>query len=139
MAVNKITLDAARKMIDACYEKAKGMNIKVAISVTDEHGDLVAFNKMEGSLLVSAELSMNKAWTATALRIPTADFQKYIQPGAPLYGIELSHNQRFVSLAGGLPLKAEGAVVGGIGVSGGSSKDDTEIAQSAVDLFNSVS
>lgn len=134
----KITLDVARKLADACYEKAQEMNLKVAISVVDDHGDLVAFNKMDGSLIVSGELSMNKAWTSAALRIPTADFQKYIQPGAPLYGIELTHNQRFVSLAGGLPLVAGGAVVGGVGISGGSSKEDTEIAQAAIEKFGAI-
>jgi len=139
MSGKKLTLDVARTLIDACYEKSKELNLRMVISVTNENGDLVAFNRMEGALIVSAELSMNKAWTSAALRISTADFAKYIQPGGPLYGIENSHNQRFVTLAGGIPLFSGDQLAGGIGVSGGSSKEDTEIAQVAVDLFNSIS
>jgi uncharacterized protein GlcG (DUF336 family) len=54
----------------------------------------------------------------------TAELSKYSQPGGPFYGIHVSNGGRVMILAGGIPLRHRGQIIGAIGVSGGSDVED---------------
>ncbi len=136
--MKQLTLDIARKLIDICYEKAVEKGHKMVFAVANDHGELMAFNKMDGALLVSTEIAINKSWTSVALKMPTAQFQQLIQPGGDLYGMENSHGGRLITLGGGIPLFDGENVVGAIGVSGGSAEEDAEVAQFAVEYFEKL-
>lgn len=138
MSNKKVTLDVARQLMDACYAKAKELEVKVVMSVSNEHGDLIAFNRMEGAFLVSTEISINKAWTVVALKMPTSRFAELVLPGQELYGMENTNNHKLITLGGGIPLFDGDEVVGGIGVSGSSAELDAVVAQAGVDLFNKM-
>lgn len=99
------------------------------IAVVDEGNNLVAFARMDGAWLGRIDIAQGKAYTARAFDMPTRDLAPLCQPGQPLFGIHTSNQGRLVIFPGGVPLQAGGAVVGAVGVSGGTVEQDQEVAQ----------
>jgi uncharacterized protein GlcG (DUF336 family) len=131
-AVDNVTLSEAQAMIAAAEKKATEIKLPMNIAVVDSGGNLIAFGRMNGSILVSIGISIDKAWTAAAVKLPTSVLGDVSQPGKSLYGINTTNNGRVVVFGGGLPVKAKDQVIGGIGVSGGSVEQDIEVAQAGL-------
>ena len=83
---------------------------------------------MDGAWIGSIDISINKAFTARAFDISTADLSENSQPGQQFYGIQNSNHGRVMIFAGGVPLRRDGMVIGAIGVSGGSGTQDQAVA-----------
>jgi uncharacterized protein GlcG (DUF336 family) len=124
-----ITLDDAKQVIAAAEKEAKSVGQPMNIAVVDEGGNLIAHVRMDGAWIGSVDISINKAWTARAFDIQTKDLGDNSQPGQQFFGIHTSNRGRVIIFAGGIPLKRGGKVVGGIGVSGGSGKQDQAVAE----------
>jgi uncharacterized protein GlcG (DUF336 family) len=130
-----ISLDEARAVIAAGEEKARENGQPSNIAVVDSGGNLVAHIRMDGALIGSVDISINKAYTARAFDISTADLGANAQPGAQFYGVQVSNHGRVRIFAGGLPLRAGGRIVGAVGVSGGSGAQDQSVAEAAAAAF----
>src|ERR1700760_634322 len=128
-SANSITLSAAQVVIDVARARATEIGVTMNIAVVDAGGNLVAFARMDDAWLGSIDIAENKAYTARAFDMPTKDLAPLAQPGGPLYGIEASNTGHLIVFAGGVPLVAEGGVVGAIGVSGGSIDQDHDVAE----------
>jgi uncharacterized protein GlcG (DUF336 family) len=131
-AVDNVTLSEAQAMIAAAEKKAAEIKLPMNIAIVDSGGNLVAFARMNGSILVSIGISIDKAWTAASVKLPTNVLADVSQPGKSLYGINTTNNGRVVVFGGGFPVKAKDQVIGGIGVSGGSVEQDMEVAQAGL-------
>lgn len=90
---------------------------------------------MDDAVLVGIDISKNKAWTSVAMQMPTADLSRLAQPGGDAFGVNTTCNGRVVILGGGIPLVSNNRIIGGIGVSGGTSEQDIEVADAAVQAF----
>jgi len=123
-----ITLELAQKVIAAAEKKAADIKQPMNIAVVDGGGNLVAFARMDGAWLGSIQIAQKKAWTSRAFDIETKTLSKFAQPGADFYGIHVT-NGGVTIFAGGVPLLRGKEVVGAIGVSGGSGKQDQEVAE----------
>jgi uncharacterized protein GlcG (DUF336 family) len=77
----------------------------------------------------SAELAIDKAFTAQIFNNRTDALGALAQPGAELYGIQHSHGGRVMVFGGGIPIRFEGRTIGAIGVSGGTVAEDIAIAE----------
>lgn len=125
-------LTLAKKMAAAARVKAEEMNVPIVFSVVDAGGNLAYFERMEEALMGSIDISVNKAYTANALKLSTDKVASVVKENGSLYGLQWTNNGRMVVFGGGYPLKRNGAVIGGIGVSGGSVDEDMIIAKSAL-------
>ena len=130
-----ITLEEARTIIAAAEQSAIKIGQPMNIAVVDSGGNLVAHVRMDNAWIGSVDISINKAWTSRAFDIETGDLGKNSQPGDQFYGIHASNHGRVMIFAGGIPLKRKGKVVGAIGVSGGSGKQDHSVAEAGVEAF----
>lgn len=131
-----VTLDEALDVIDAAIEKAEEIETKMNIAVVDEGGNLVAFQRMDGAWLGSIDIAINKAYTARAFDMATKELKDISQPGSICFGIHNTNNGRVVIFDGGVPLKRDGKVVGGIGVSGGlADTEDHPVAEAGAAVF----
>lgn len=128
---NKLTLDIAKKLLEKAESKSKEINVPVVIAIVDAAGNLIAQHRMDNSLLVSVSLSLNKAYTAVATKLPTENLSELILPGKPLYTLENIKN--ITAVGGGIPIIINGNIVGAIGVSGGSVEEDILIAKTALE------
>ena len=134
-----MSLDAVLTIIEAAKAKSQEIQVPMVIAVVDDGGNLVAQQRMDGSLLVSITIALNKAYTAVAVKMPTHELANVSQPNQPLFGIHNAQDSRIVIFGGGFPLSDKhGKIIGGIGVSGGSVEEDMACAQKGVEAFNAL-
>ena len=134
--LQRLDLDDARLLIAGAAARAGEIGVPMCIAVTDESGQLIAFERMEGGKVTSTTIAIDKAFTAAAAKKATHDYGTSSQPGAPAYGINSAIGGRLMVVGGGLPVAWQGEVVGGIGVSSGTPAQDQDVAQAGIDLWN---
>ena len=130
-----VTLEEARRLIRAGQEKEPEIGQPMNIAVVDAGSNLVAFERQEGAWLGSIDIAINKAFTSRAFDIETKALGENSQSGDQFFGIHVSNHGRVMVFAGGVPLKRGGEVVGAVGVSGGTGKQDQAVAEAAAGAF----
>ncbi|MDD2318646.1 MAG: heme-binding protein [Geobacteraceae bacterium] len=130
-----MSLKTALRMISAAQNKSEEIGVPMCVAVVDGGGNLIAQHCMDGAMLISQTLSLNKAYTSVATTMATGELAKYSQPGQPFYGVHTCNFGRITIFAGGLPVLDKGGIVGGIGVSGGSSEQDLAVADAGRNAF----
>ena len=138
LTIKRLDIDDARQMIAGARAKAQEIGVPMCIAVTDESGNLIAFERMNGGKITSIQLAIDKSFTATGIQKGTDALGKVNQPGMPAHGISSALGGRMVAVAGGLPITSDGTVVGGIGVSSGSPMQDLEVAQAGDAVFEEL-
>ena len=131
----KMSLHMAKKVIDGVLKKASEMGVNAVAAVYDEGARPVAVECMDNSYIASFDIAVNKAYTAVSLKMSTTELKPLAQPGAPLYGIQFTNDNKIVVFGGGVPLEYGGEIIGGLGVSGGSEGQDTFLADFGGRLF----
>jgi uncharacterized protein GlcG (DUF336 family) len=126
---NHLTLADAQAVIAAAQERADAVGQPVNIAVVDAGGNLVAHVRQDGAWIGSIDISINKAWTSRAFDIETKELGTNAQPTKQFFGIHTTNDGRVAIFAGGVPLRRNGVIVGGVGVSGGSGEQDQTIAE----------
>jgi uncharacterized protein GlcG (DUF336 family) len=129
--LQSVSLADARRVIDAGEHKATEIGQPMNVAVVDAGGNLVAHVRMDGAWIGSVDISINKAFTARAFELPTAELADNARPGGQFYGIDASNDGRVMIFAGGVPLVSGDQVVGAVGVSGGEGKQDQAVAEAA--------
>ena len=122
-----------KKMAEYAEEKAMKMNVPIVFSAVDEGGNIILVHRMEGSLLASLDISINKAYTALSLKTPTSKLTDLAKESGSLYGIQNTNSNKIVVFGGGFPIEVNGKIVGAVAVSGGSVEEDIKICQYAID------
>lgn len=128
-------LCAAKELAALVEKEAQRLRVAVTFCAIDVHGNIILKQRMTGAKLISIEMSERKAYTAAALDMKTADMTPLAASGEALYTLPSVAGGRYTVLGGGLPLRIDGAFLGGVGVSGGTTEQDTEIIEKAVEHF----
>ena len=130
-ASRSLTLDGARKVLDAGLAAATEMGVAFCIAVTDPSGEPLVTARMDGAPRLSAGIAADKAYSVTGFGgMPTDKWWDIVKDdGALLHGLTLT--PRLTIFGGGVGIFADGELVGAIGVSGGSAEQDTEVAEAA--------
>jgi uncharacterized protein GlcG (DUF336 family) len=120
---------AVTKVIVAAAEKEATKNgWAMFIAVIDDGGVLTTVERMDDAQIGSLDVSIGKAQTALKFKRPSKAFEDLINSGRnSLLGLP-----GLTPVEGGFPLMADGKVIGAIGVSGGSSQQDAQVAQAGV-------
>jgi len=128
-----ISVEDAKKAAALSLAEARKNNWTVAVAVVDPSGNLVYYEKMENTQLGSANISIDKARTAALFKRPTKAFQDALAAGGE--GLRILRLQGVTPVEGGFPLLLDGKIVGGIGVSGGTSAQDSQCSKAGADAF----
>jgi uncharacterized protein GlcG (DUF336 family) len=128
-----VSQEQARKAVVAALAEAHKLNIPMAVAVVDTAGVLVAFERMDNTQTGSIAVAQNKARTAAMFRRPTKAFQDFVAGGGA--GLRTLTLEGVVAIEGGLPLVVDGKIVGGIGVSGGTSEQDGVVAKGGTEAL----
>ena len=126
-----IGADNAKKIAALSVAEAKKNNWKMAIAVVDIAGDLVYFEKMDGTQVASVNIAQDKARSSVRFKRPTKAMQDVLAGGGA--GVRFLALQGAVPVEGGLPLVMDGKIVGAIGASGGTSEQDGQVAKAGAD------
>jgi glc operon protein GlcG len=122
-----VNVEAAKKVAAAAIAEAKKNGWTVAVSIVDTAGDLVYFEKMDGTQTGSVNVSIEKGRTAVLFKRPTKSFQDTVAAGGD--GLRILGLPGAVPVEGGVPLLMDGKIIGAIGVSGATSAQDGQCAQ----------
>jgi uncharacterized protein GlcG (DUF336 family) len=127
--VSDMTLDMALALADAVRKKASEIGVKAVVAVSNRGGNPVLVQCMDDSYIASYDIALNKAYTSVALKMSTCRLSELAKPGSSLYGIQFTNQGKIVIFGGGDPLTdAQGAIIGGLGVSGGSEEQDAALS-----------
>ena len=128
-ATASVSRDAAAALVEAALAAARELGFEAAVAVTDATGVLRAFERHDGAPFLTAEVAIDKAWTAASYGYPTHVWNAYVADPkvAPLANLP-----RMMPVGGGHPLLDGGKLVGGVGVSGGNADQDRQAAELAM-------
>lgn len=115
-------------ILDAAQREAETHHWNVAISVTDDSGELLGLRRLDGAAPMTAMISAQKARSAALSHKETQVFEEMINGGrnaflsAPLQGL----------MEGGVPVVVDGRVIGAVGVSGVKADQDAQVARASI-------
>ncbi len=132
---SKMTLSLAKNLAEIVEKKALEIGVNAVVAVSDSGANTVLVECMDNSYIASYDIAKNKAFTVVSLKMPTSELKKLAQPGGSLYGIQFTNEGKIVIFGGGVPLKVNGRIIGGLGVSGGSEEQDTFLAEYGEKVF----
>jgi len=121
-----ITFEAAKKAMAAAEAEARKNNWPVAIAIVDSSGHLAAFSKMDNTQHASVEIAIGKATTANSLMRPTKALQDSVAEGG--VNLRMLSVKSLLPVEGGVPIVADGKIIGAVGVSGALGNQDAEVA-----------
>ena len=126
-----LNLAAIKTMVAASEAKAKEMNVEVTICIVDESGNLLFLEKGDGASLNTLQFAQKKARDAAAYGSPSREAAESVKKG----NVQDLAFPDFFPNQGGLPIKVDGQVLGGIAASGAKSEVDEQIAQAGLDAL----
>jgi uncharacterized protein GlcG (DUF336 family) len=127
-----VSAELAMELIAAAQRKAEELGKPFTVAVVDESGVLKGLLRMDNAALVSVQVAQDKAYTAVGFGIPSHSWHDFIKDDPPLAAGAPTGIDRLVVFGGGYPIVIDGALVGGVGVSGGHYSEDMEIAEAAL-------
>src|ERR1700694_285254 len=129
-----ISLEGAQRVLAAALASAKSMNLRVSVAVAGRAGDLKAFARMDGASMLSGETARRKVYTVAMTGMSTQEFGSILKSEMHEEP-ELFHGmigiEGLIAIAGGVPIRLDGKLIGAVAVSGGTSAQDQEIAEAA--------
>lgn len=128
-----ISLETAKKAAAPALAEALKNNWTVAVAIVDPAGNLVYYEKMDNTQLGSAQFSISKARSAALFKRPTKAFQDALAAGGN--GTRILSIEGAVPVEGGIPILADGKIVGAIGVSGDTSEHDAQCAKAGAEAI----
>ena len=124
-----ITLAEATQLLGACEDSARAEGVAAAMAVVDAGGHLIAFRRMDGAPFGTVRFSERKAASAAALGVPTIGLAQAV---TAVPGLISAAEDGIAFVAGGVPLRKDGTLVGGLGVAGGVNEQDHALATAAL-------
>jgi uncharacterized protein GlcG (DUF336 family) len=126
-----IGVETAKKVAAAAVAEARKNNWTMCIAIVDPGGNLVYFEKMDGTQTGSVNVSIDKAKSAALFKRPGKAFQDIVAAGGD--GLRILQLQGAIPIDGGFPLVMDGKIVGAIGASGGTSDQDGVTGKAGAD------
>ncbi len=125
-----LNLDTAKQIAAAAETEARKNNWNVVVALVDDGGHLIYLQRMDDTQYASVQVATRKARTAIAFKRPSKVFEDAIASGRHMVlGLPV------IPLEGGLPLTADGKMIGAIGVSGVTSQQDGVVAKAGVEAL----
>jgi len=126
----------AQKLIDAIRHKLEADKKAAAVAVTDSHGELIAFLRMDGCTLPPGQNAIHKAFTAAREHRPSGDVGESSRSRP--FPMTNFGDLRYTGWGGGLPVLMDGQVVGAIGISGLDEKAESELCAYAIGVLKNT-
>ena len=122
-ATKSLTLDGAKNIAEAAEAEARKNNWSMVVAIVDASGGLVLFHKGDGTRPSNVEFALGKARTSARFQRPTKGLDSAVTAGRIQY---LAADA--LPIEGGVPIIVDGQVIGAVGVSGGTSAQDAQVA-----------
>lgn len=129
-----LTLDEALDLLSRARAAAEEIGVPMSFAVMDPGGHLLALSRMDGAPWISADVAQGKAWTSAAYGVPSAAQKEKMAP-MPTFATALTAmtHGRYTPQTGAVPVFRGGALLGGLGGSGGTGEQDEAACTAAVE------
>ena len=128
---HRLSQAEAEIAVDAALATAAELGVGSVVCVSDAAGYPIVVKRPDNGKVTSVDIAIAKAFTAACHRRPTHTYSN-AQPGQEAFGIMNMHGGKFTIFVGGWPIEVDGEVVGGIGVSGGHTKEDIACCRAGI-------
>ena len=128
-----ITVEAAKELIELAFEHGAQYGKAVAVAVVDAGGFLVALERQNGARPITPSIATSQAYSAAVMQRPTADLKGWSTADPTLFA-QVAGMGMYPILAspGGVPVKRQGELLGGLGVAGALGTEDQAISEAAL-------
>jgi uncharacterized protein GlcG (DUF336 family) len=126
-----ITIEQAKTAAAAAIAEAKKNNWNYAVAIVEPSGDLVYFERMDGTQYSSLRTAQNRARSAAIFRRPTKALADRVAQG----DLTVMSLDGAVWSEGGVPIVVNGKLIGAIGASGGTQPQDGQVAKAGADAL----
>lgn len=123
----RLTDDAILVMLQHAVEAAARMGQPQCIVIVDASGETLGEVRMQGAKYLSRASARAKARTAASIGAPSDAIPESVRPH-----IAAATQGQVTGLGGGLPIRVDGQLVGGIGIGSGSADQDIAVAKAAL-------
>jgi uncharacterized protein GlcG (DUF336 family) len=123
----------ARDLVDAARARGLDLGKALSIAVVDYGGFVVLIERMDGARPMTPDIALSKAYSAAVMQRPTEMLENW-RNSDPVFFTQVGRlgQHPIVATKGGYTLKRDGAIVGGLGISGGSPDEDQRICEDMV-------
>ena len=123
-----LTLDDAKRIAAAAEAEALSNTWRVVIAVVDDGGHLLYLQRSHDTQFGSVEIAIKKAQAAVAFQRPTQASEEAVLSGRLIHlalpGV--------IPAEGGVPIRRNDQIIGGLGISGVRSFQDGQVAQAGI-------
>lgn len=128
-----ITLAQARELIGIVQRRATAINKPVTTVVVDTGGFVVSIDRMDGARPLQPSIATAKAYTAAVMQRPSLMLKGWCDTQPEFFAqVSRMGHHPIVATGGGMTLRKNGVLIGGLGVAGGTGEEDQQIAEDAL-------
>ena len=135
---SRITLKKAKALIEKIEEESIRRGMNSVIAICGPEGNPIAVHVMDGAYLVSYDVAVKKAYTSVAVKMSTRELGELAGPGGTFYGVDTLESGKIARFGGGVPLKCGNTIIGGLGISGGTSEEDHSLAEYGLTVLRDI-
>lgn len=128
-----LSLADVRRMATAAEAEATRNGWAMVIAIVDDGGHLLWFERLDGGRAGTVPIAIGKAETAARFQAPTKAFEDLTAGRLTFLAVP-----GVLPLEGGVPIIVDGQCVGAIGVSGGTSEQDVQVAEAGIAALGGV-
>lgn len=125
--ISVITAEAALEAVNVALTEAAKLGVKISVAIVNPDLNLVAFARADGATPHSIETSRRKANTAASTGKATG-----WMPADLAVTLPMGTGNLLTNIPGGVPLKFDGQLAGGMGIAGGTVEQDAAVATAAL-------
>ncbi|HEX3689409.1 MAG TPA: heme-binding protein [Solirubrobacteraceae bacterium] len=128
-----LALDAAKALIALAQEHAAEYGKAITVAVVDAGGFLVAIERQDGARPLTPSIATSKAYSAAVMQRPTNMLKAWSESDPTFFTQVAGMGMHpIVATEGGVTIKRDGELLGGLGVSGGRPEEDQAICEAAL-------
>ena len=133
--MTKLNLEQANTITEAALKRGAEIPCSpLTVSVLDDGGHLIAFQRQDNSSIMRYEIATGKAWGALGMGRSSGGLAQVAEQ-RPLFITSLmsASGGRVVPVAGGVLVRdSDGIVMGAVGISGDTSENDEDCAVAGI-------
>lgn len=127
-----IGVAGARLIAQGVQDEAGKHGWRMTVVVVEPTGDIVLMEKGDDAQYGSTQIALDKARASAIYRRSTKLFEDQVKDVV----LNMANAAHMIALDGGMPIIAEGRVVGAVGVSGERSEEDAQAAAAGLAHFH---
>ena len=126
----KLTLEKASIIVDGTLAKARELKFRLmCVAVLDDGGHLKALKREDGASILRPQIAIGKAWGAVGMGESSRQLSERLKDRPAFLGaLSDMSGGKVVPVAGGVLVLQDGAIIGAVGVSGGTADEDETCA-----------